>query len=67
MDEDTFQGLVFKALLWGITYYFIRRGLNPDNSGKLETFRSDALYGSLAALVSGILFWYLNTYVVPRI
>ncbi len=66
MDEDTFQGFVFKALLWGITYYFIRRGLNPDTKD-LEKFKSDAIYGALAAFVSAVVFFYLNIYVIPRI
>ena len=66
MDEDTFQGFVFKALLWGVTYYFIRRGLNPDTKD-LEKFRSDAIYGSLAAFVSAVLFFYINRDIIPRI
>jgi len=66
MDDDTFQGFVFKALLWGITYYFIRRGLNPENED-ITKFKSDAIYGSIAAFVSGVLFYYLNIYVIPRI
>ena len=42
MDEDTFQGFVFKALLWGIAYYFIRKGLNPANKD-LEKFKLSGL------------------------
>lgn len=66
MNELTFQGLVFKALLWGITYYFIRRGLNPEVED-VTKFRADAIYGSLAAFVSGVLAWYLDKYVVSPI
>lgn len=66
MNEDTFQGIIFKALIWGITYYFIRRGLNPDNKD-LEKFKSDAIYGTIAAFVSGLLVWFASTYIIPRI
>lgn len=66
MDEDTFQGFIFKALLWGICYYFIRKGLNPANKD-LDKFKADAIYGSIAAFVSAVLFWYVNRYIIPRI
>ena len=66
MDEDTFQGFVFKALLWGIAYYFIRKGLNPANKD-LEKFKYDAIYGSIAAFFSGVAFWFIKQYVIPRI
>lgn len=55
------MGFVIKALLWGLTYYFIRRRLNPENEGKVEKFQNDAIYGSIAAFISGIAYWFINS------
>jgi len=65
MDEETVQNFIFKALLWGIAYYFIRRILNPDVDP--DQFKSDAMYGTLAALVAAIMFYYLNYFIIPRL
>lgn len=66
MDEDTFQSLIIRALIWGLAYYFIRRGLNPENED-IKKFKKDAMYGSLAVFVSSIAYWYAKAYIVPRI
>ena len=66
MDKDTFQGFMFKALIWGLTYYFIRRGLNPEVKD-LEKYKVDTMYGALASFITGISFWYVQKYVIPRI
>lgn len=59
MDQKTILGFVIKSLIWGLTYYFIRRGLNPevDNLGK---YTVDAIYGTLASFASAVLFYYIN-------
>lgn len=66
MDSDTFQGFIFQGLVWGIVYYFIRRGLNPDIED-LQKYKSDAIYGGLSASVAALIMWYVKKYVVPRI
>ena len=59
--------LLKKALLWGIiwafTYYFIRRALNPENIGKLENFKKDAIYGGLGTVVSVVLQDFAQKYI----
>lgn len=66
MDSDTFQGFVFQGLVWGIVYYFIRRGLNPEVED-LQKYKKDALYGGLSAFISAVIMWYVRRYVVPAI
>lgn len=66
MDSDTFQGFVFQGLVWGIVYYFVRRGLNPEVD-ELQKYKSDAIYGSLAAFLAAVIMWYVRKYVVPAI
>jgi hypothetical protein len=62
MDEYSFQGFIFKALLWGITYYFVRRILNP--TADPDDFKSDAIYGTITAFLGAILFNIINFYVL---
>jgi hypothetical protein len=59
LQQKVLLSFVVRAVLWGLTYYFIRRALNPATTD-LEKFQSDAIYGSVAAFVSGIAFWYLD-------
>jgi membrane protein DedA with SNARE-associated domain len=66
MDNSTFIGFVIRALIWGFTYYFIRRGLNPANT-ELEKFQADAIYGSLATFVGALMFWYVDKNIISRI
>lgn len=65
-SEDLVQNFVIKGVLWGFTYYFIRRGLNPEVED-VEKYKQDAIYGSLAALISAILLWIFQTYVIPYV
>jgi len=64
MDRNTFQGIILRTLVWGFTYYFIRRGLNPENTN-LQRFRMDAFYGSFANFVAQIMVWYGTNYLLP--
>ena len=56
---QVFRSFLVRAVLWGLTYYFIRRGLNPEHED-LDKFNNDAIYGSVAVFVSSVLFWYVD-------
>lgn len=44
------------ALCWGISYMFIRRGMNPDTRPRfLQKYWKDAMYGSLAGFNAAFL------------
>ncbi len=60
LTQQVFLSFVIRGVLWGLTYYFIRRVMNPSTRDEAEKFRSDAIYGSLAAFVSGLAFWYVD-------
>lgn len=57
MNKQIFMNLILEGILWGITYYFIQQKLNPEIDD-VTKFRTDAIYGSLAVFVSGVLSWY---------
>ncbi len=44
------------GMLWGITYFFIRRMLNPDYTTEqlFASFSDDAIFGALATFAGGI-------------
>lgn len=59
-----FKGII-QGLVWGVLYYYIRKGLNPSNyyekrkaieerqqigKGDKSDFLGDAIYGGLAAI-----------------
>ena len=59
MDQKTLLGFIVKALLWGLTYYYIRRGLNPEVTD-LNKYTIDAIYGTLASFASAVAFHYIS-------
>lgn len=59
LNNRVLLSFVVRAVLWGLTYYFIRRALNPTTTD-LEKFQSDAIYGAVASFVSAIAFWYID-------
>jgi len=59
IDTNTLIRFAIRAVLWGLTYYFVRRGLNPEITD-LSKYQSDAFYGSLASFVSAILFLLID-------
>jgi hypothetical protein len=61
MSNKELNILLIKAIvfgvIWGLTFYCIRKGLNPRNfvkdaEAKRESFYWDAVYGGLAAAVA---------------
>lgn len=47
---------VVTAICWGISYLFIRRGMNPDTRSRfLQKYWKDAVYGSLAGFNAAFL------------
>ena len=61
IETATLMKFALRALIWGLTYYFVRRGLNPEVTD-LEKFRGDAIYGSLANFVGAVLFLLVDQY-----
>lgn len=51
---------VIQGLLWAFTYYYIRRGLNPETKNKLKTFRNDTIYGGVAMAAMVFLRKYIK-------
>ena len=43
---------VLFGIIWGVTYYWIRRYLNPDIREDVEKYKNDAIYGSIAIMVA---------------
>lgn len=63
MDRTEFIVMALGAFLWGFTYYYIRRGLNPEVKD-ITKYRQDAIYGSIANLISKLIMFYLKSPVV---
>lgn len=63
MKQETFLELVVKAVMWGFTYYFIRRGWNPRIED-MERYRYDAVFGIIAFFIGGLLTWGINKYII---
>lgn len=61
------QDVIIKAIVagavWGLTYLYIRRYLNPDTRDKYATYKSDAVYGALASAVAYVAKLVINAYV----
>ena len=54
IDQSTIILSALTGLFWGLTYYYIRRGMNPDVED-LSKFKSDAIYGAIAVFVFQII------------
>jgi len=61
-DFNTVWRFALRSLLWGISYYFIRRAMNPEVTD-LTKYRSDAMYGTLASFVAAFSFFVLDQYI----
>jgi hypothetical protein len=59
IDTSTLIRFAIRAALWGLTYYFVRRGLNPEVTD-LSKYQADAIYGSLASFVAAVLFLLID-------
>ena len=62
---------IIHGVMWGLTFYFIRKGLNERNfvenpDAKRQAFYFDAMYGGVAAFAMVILKFIANI-VVRRI
>lgn len=62
---------IINGIMWGLTFYYIRKGLNKRNFNenpavKRKAFYYDAIYGGLAAFAIVILKFIANV-VVRRI
>jgi hypothetical protein len=57
---------IIAAVVWGLTYLYVRRYLNPENKRDVSRFRLDAMYGGLAAGVAVLLKEFIQIYVLRR-
>ena len=62
IDNKTIVSAILKAVVWAFTYYYIRRGMNPEV--EKEKYATDAYYGALAQFFSNIMFPILLTFVM---
>lgn len=50
------------AVVWGVTQYFVRLGLNSDVNSNLASYQKDTLYSMLAVFVAVVLYFII----IPR-
>jgi len=63
--EVVYESLI-TGFCWGLSYMFVRRGLNPDTRDNfLEKYWKDAVYGSMAGFNAGFLKAVLKN-LIPR-
>jgi hypothetical protein len=62
LNQRTILLALANAMIWSLTYYFIRRQLNPANTD-LEKFKADAYYGGLSAFIAGLLKEMVKSYI----
>jgi hypothetical protein len=59
MDSIKIKKLLIESLIagiiWGLTYLFIRRKINPETSHNYMKYKLDAFYGSVAVFIAMIL------------
>ena len=46
---------VIGSCVWGFTYLYVRRGMNPEFRKKITSFVQDGFYGALATFMTGFL------------
>ena len=65
IDQRLLIKAVIMGVVWGVMFYFVRKGLNKRNFAenpekKREAFYWDAMYGALAAGLSVIVKEFIN-------
>jgi len=59
--------LIESALMgisWYVGFLYIRKGFNPSNTGKLDQFKQEAIYGGIAAAMSPIVSRVITSIIV---
>ena len=64
MNIEKLLELLLKAVLWGLFFYLIRRGLHPGRERADSIWKSDAFYGGLSIFLAGISYWVLKEYLL---
>lgn len=62
LNKNTILQAAIIAIVWGLTQYFIRLGLNPDVKANLASYQKDTMYGMLAVFAAVIAYFII----VPR-
>ena len=50
INKNTIILAVVTGLVWSFCFYYIRKGLNPDNT-ELSNFKNDAIFGGIATVL----------------
>jgi hypothetical protein len=67
LNQKLIVNAIIAAVVWGLTYLYIRRYLNPENKYNVDKFRLDAIYGGIAAGCAVILKEFIQLYMVNRL
>lgn len=59
LTKNTILQAAIIAVVWGLTQYFIRLGLNPDVKANLASYQRDTLYGMLAVFAAVIAYFII--------
>jgi hypothetical protein len=59
-DKKLFIRAVISGFVWGTTYLYIRRYLNPENNKNINKFKMDALYGGIASFCGVFITHFLT-------
>ncbi|KAJ1432969.1 hypothetical protein B484DRAFT_478491 [Ochromonadaceae sp. CCMP2298] len=61
LKKGCFVDALITGICWPLTYIFVRRALNPENSKDwFKKYRVDSIFGGLAAAMTVILRGYVN-------
>lgn len=59
---ELIKAVVF-GIVWGLTYLYIRRYLNPEIRDDYKKFTNDAIFGSIAFTVAFIAKYFAGNYI----
>lgn len=59
LTKNTILQAAIIAIVWGLTQYFIRLGLNPDVKANLASYQKDTMYGTLAVFAAVVAYYII--------
>ena len=57
---DTLQKALLCGIVWSLTNYYIRRGLDPNTKYYQQYYLDESIYGGIAVSLNVILLMILN-------
>lgn len=59
INKNTILQAAIISIIWGLTQYFIRLGLNPDVKANLASYQKDTMYGILAVFAAVMAYFII--------